>query len=64
MDALKEVNNPWNEALTGKWDRWRDYSDILRPLCSKMPPEVRANVMANDINGCRENSEMTYFSKN
>ena len=40
------------------------FSDIVRPLWCEALLEIIAKVMARDINGCRENSEITDLSKN
>ena len=50
--------------LNGKVALVTGYSGIPGPLWCKALLEVGAKVMASDITGCRENSEITDLSKN
>ena len=51
-------------VLNGKVGFMMGFSDIVRPLWCEALLEIIAKVMARDINGCRENSEITDLSKN
>mgnify|MGYP001251924739 FL=1 len=50
--------------LNGKVALVTGYSGILGPLWCKAHLEVGSMVMASDITGCRENSEISDLSKN